>query len=598
MVQRVINNLDHDAFSDYTTGRRSPFSTISEMYMPSSIKEVFVYAKNFYYNNPIVYSALNKLAEYAVTDFKYTGDDDEEIEKVKKLVKQLRLKSKLLEIAKNYFVYGNAIVSIFFPKKRYLICPESGTAYDIETLNFKFNPRALSFEGNSPAIDKKVKFSTKDEAINDPSKINILCWDPVDLEIRHNFLTDQASYVYKLSREIQQAVKKGDKLYLAETPFLFIEAAVRNKAVYLNQSNLYHLRDTSIAMSSRHWGKPRVMSVMKELFYLAVMKKANEALALEHITPWRYLSPAQSVGEMSPATMLDLSKWTDNITAEIKKWRRDPLTVSVFPIPVNIQQMGGQGRSMMVFPEMQETRKQIITGLEVPQEFVYGGLSWSGSSVSLRMLENNLTNFMSQLQELLEWIFNQITKYLDWKTEVQISLKPLRMADDTQRKQLLVQLFQNNQVSFQTIAEEFGIDSAKELERMNKEESKRFEDQVKGQQKLIEKSKELQEEAEKELYKKQLKGGINPENAIMDFAESYAKQIVALPSEEEKIQALEAIKKENPALAEQVYNFLVEIGVIEEGTEEESEQTETSPASKVDEPLPEKLPPRRDNAPV
>jgi hypothetical protein len=178
---------------------------------------------------------------------------------------------------------------------------------------------------------------------------------------------------------------------------------------------------------------------------------------------------------------------------EVKKglgrWRKDPLTIFHSGVPVDSLQIGGEGRALLTLGEVKEAEDSIIAAMGIPREFIYGGLSFTGSAITLRMLENQLLTYTSELNELLQWITTRSTQMLGWD-DCEVELTEFKLIDDVQQKQLILQLNQQSQlISNTTIAELNDFDLKKERERRMQEQL----DEVRFQQEMQQKMQQLQQ---------------------------------------------------------------------------------------------------------
>ena len=89
-------------------------------------------------------------------------------------------------------------------------------------------------------------------------------------------------------------------------------------------------------------------------------------------------------------------------------------------------------------------------GMGVPREFLEGGLSYAGTNVSMRMLENAFIGYISRQRQFANWVMQRIANYMEWP-EASIRFKPFKMADDIQRKAYLLQLNQAQKISDTTL---------------------------------------------------------------------------------------------------------------------------------------------------
>jgi hypothetical protein len=119
--------------------------------------------------------------------------------------------------------------------------------------------------------------------------------------------------------------------------------------------------------------------------------------------------------------------------------------------------------------ELDFLSQTIIGGMGIPKEFVFGGLNWTGSSVSLRTLENEFFHHRSQLLELVFWIKDKARVYLAMPDIDSIRFLDFKMADDVQRLTLVGGLEAAGKISTSTYLTELGYDFETEQKKRMKE---------------------------------------------------------------------------------------------------------------------------------
>jgi len=124
---------------------------------------------------------------------------------------------------------------------------------------------------------------------------------------------------------------------------------------------------------------------------------------------------------------------------------------------------------MMLTPELNYLTQTIVGGMGIPQEFLFGGLNFTGSSISLRTLENDFIQNRSQLLDIIHWLKDKIRLWLNLPDIKSIRFADFRMADDVQRNQQLIGLNANSKVSDQTMLTELGYDWEQEQRKMIEE---------------------------------------------------------------------------------------------------------------------------------
>lgn len=450
----------------------SPFFDIAQTYMPPTVKELFRWCQYFFYKDPMIGSVVTKIAEYPVTNFIYNAPEKHVREGWRQLIEdELNMKPFLIEIGLDYFAYGNAFVSINLPFTRWIKCSGCGARYRLSDPKFEFSFRNFEFQFQCQSCNAHSVGIIDDRPIKDASGINFVRWDPKNIDIHYNPITGRSKYRYKIPNKIRKAIQQGTREVLDEIPEVFLLALKKRRDVALSPQNIFHFKRPTLAEQDMGWGKPLIIHSMGRMFYLYVLRRAQEAIALQRILPLEFVFP-QPNARQDPYTNVNLSDWQGVVHDEISKWRIDPNYISVIPVPLGFERLGGDGRALLLGPELEITNKEVTGGMGVPIEICFGGLSWSGSSVSLRMLENHFLGYRRLLLRFVNWAKNRIRLYLG-RPDVDIGFTEFKMADDIQRKQIVVQLNAANKISDHTLLTELGFDYDDEMTLIEKETTQR-----------------------------------------------------------------------------------------------------------------------------
>ncbi len=450
----------------------SPLFDFLTAFAPRKLKDLFRLCEYLYFNSSQIYAALQKFCTYPVTDIVYETQNEALKDYYEDLHdKVLKTKRVLIRAAVDKFVYGNAFFSKYSPFVRFLKCPRCATLTNIQQVNYRFRLKKLSFNYECRGCNARVDATKKDvvdRKITRKDRINIIRWDPKLMDIDYNPITGHSEYYYTIPKEIKERVSKGNKHLVDTMPMEFLEAIKDDKIFKFAEGQVFHMRMDAPAGIEAQWGFPPLASTIKLFFYAAVLRKANEAIALDYVVPLRIISPKQSSANADPLTTISLSKWSDEMKHSVKKWRRDPLHIMWSPIPAEVTHLGGQARALMTLGEVQAAEDNIIAAMGLPKEFIYGGFSAMGSGIQLRVLENQLVHQTGDLNDLLQWITDQCAKQLG-RASVGVSLAPFRFIDDVQQKALLLQLNMADPttgpwLSKRTLGEAFDVDPADERE--------------------------------------------------------------------------------------------------------------------------------------
>ena len=614
----------------------SPFFDIAHTYMPTSMKHLFRFCRYYFLTNPLVNATVFKLSEYPVTDIII----DHENPQVKKRWTEyfhdhLQYRSFQVEAGLDYHTYGTCPVSLSFPFYKYLTCRACNWSERADkTKNFwKFTN--YDFRLTCPKCGHQGPALAWDHYVKNASGVRLLRWNVEDLEITYNDITGDSTHFYTIPGPLRNDIVLGKKDVVCSTPQIFIQAIRQRKGVVLSKDNLFTLKRPTLAWQDRGWGTPLILPVLKDTFYLQIMKKAQEAILLEHIVPLRVLFPQAASGTSDPFTTINLMDWRDQVSREIARWRMDNNYFPIMPIPIGQQSIGGDGKALLLFNEMQSLSEHIIMGMGVPREFLMGGLSYAGTNVSMRMLENAFISYVGRHRLMAQWVMKTVAHFMEWP-EATVRFKPFKMADDLQRKAYLFQLNQAGKISDTSLLADADYDQEDEDDLRNREMDKRLEStkkeqlamaEVQGEQQVI--MMKLQAKAQQAQMTAQqgpqapgepggpegaIMGGFPPEAGsqlgagqnlgvdprqaeqqgapaggdLMSMAQSYAAQIAQLPPDQQQL-ALQSIAAQSQELADLVQQFLAQMGAGQ--PQGEQPQVDTRP-------MPEKLPERRNQPSV
>jgi len=440
---------------------------------------------------------------------------------------------------------------MYQPFIRFLKCMHCGSLTNIRNMDYTFNYSNLTFSYKCPNCNKQSV--TDEQHIEDRKSaygkhINFIRWDPKMMDIDHNPMTGESVYYYTIPPDVTRRVHHGHKTLIDTLPMGFLRAIKKNEQFKFAPGAVFHMKIGGPAGVDPQWGLPPLISVLQLFHYTAILRKANEAIALDHLVPFRVLHPAQASGVADPVTTINLENWKNNLKSNFKQWRRDPLHMMFAPIPVGVTQVGGQGRALLTLGEVQEAEKSIVAALGIPIEFLYGGLTKSGMEATLRLIENQLATHISDLKDLLQWIDNSCAKFLGW-SEIEVDMVPFKMVDDDNKKNMIMQLYMLGKqsgdqiISDGTIAELNDIDLAKEEDRIKQEQL----DTVRRQQELQIEIDKIQNNQATQIQQQSASGTPYNQQSIIQKADEYVQQLLQM-DEGMRRSALNAMQVEDYVL--------------------------------------------------
>lgn len=426
----------------------SPMLTLSDMKMPKTTTEFFKWCKYYYTFDPLISGAINACSTFPVTDIYLEDsvishaegaqtDDDQQTEsddlKLYKrvLLKNIGLVDLCILIGIDYHLYGNCFI----------------------------------FGEFKQGADGKAEWK------------NVIRLDPNKVVIDFNPVTQEKRFRWQVPESVQKICRDKKPLdAYNKIPDIIKQAVEQNKTILLNSKHIYHFaRPTDSGGDNAVWGVPIIAHVLKLITYRNVLRQAQEAIAREHIVPMRvfYVQPQQQGYNANT----DWSNVSNNLAGLIARSVRDPNFKVVSPVPIGLLNVGGEGKQLLLTPEIEQIQSEILAGMNVPREFIFGGVSYSGTSISLRILENQFITYRLKLMDFINdfLIRGMAEERGDWTSEkdddslISAKMVEMKMVDDVQQKQLILDLNARGKVTDEYMWKAMGLDPDKIKTGLEKE---------------------------------------------------------------------------------------------------------------------------------
>jgi hypothetical protein len=438
--------------------------------MPESMLRLLQWCSFYFFTNPLINVAVTKLSEYPVTNLIFKGPA-QQTKRWEGIYRQLKLRAIEIETNLNYFTYGNAFVSLYTPFIKTLKCSGCSRVTIAHLTRSAWRWVDSAFELTCPHCKRRGKPLVEDVPIRDLSRIRVVQWSPEQIDILHNPTTGENRYYYRIPMQLQSMVQMGDRHILETTPQIFLEAIRLRQSVLFSPDRIFHMKRPTIAGKDMGWGLPIIYPLLKDAFYLQIMKKAQETLLMEYVVPMRMIFPGQSGSSQDPAGAYNMTRMIQRLNEEIRNFRIDPNYVMTFPMNVGFQQWGGTGKALILHQEFRIHGEQMLAGAGIPLEFVYGGANWSASNTSLRALANMFENSNVQRHSMVkDFILKQIAIFMNIP-EPNAEYEPFRMADDLQQSMHYMQLAQANYIPKDVVLRHLGLNPDECREGLRREAS-------------------------------------------------------------------------------------------------------------------------------
>lgn len=504
-----------------------------------------------------------RVARYFLTEVVIEGGSDNEREKYEDLVRtKLHLLRELGEIGDDFLVYGNCFVSVYFPFERILICPECRTEYHVSVLDYRFDRNTGEFSGICPKCKEHVTFERQDRRSRDVEKVKIKRWNPKFMRLRVHPISGHTEYYMQLESTDVDKILSGDKFYLNETPWGIVKACIGQDAArngYLfkfKEGAIFHLKSGTLSgLKIRGWGIPPLLPNFKLAYYIQLLRRYDEAIAMDFIVPFRVMFPSNTAPTGQDAlTTLSMTTFINAMQDMVHKHREKLTDVQVAPFQIGYQMLGGEARQLSPKDNIAESMNELLSALGYPQELFAGTLSLQAAPVALRLFEKEWGVLVDGYNTIIDYVLNRCSHYFQWG-DVTGHLRSVTLADDLEVKGLQLQAAAGMDISKQTAYRNFGIDYMEEQKRLVQEQQ-----EVQKLQQEAEQEQQAQQQNEAMGAPDQGQGapGASPGD-VMQQAQILAQQLVTQVPESMRRGELQKIRASSETLYALTKQYMTQI---------------------------------------
>lgn len=471
-----------------------PFFDIASTRLPKSRRKLLEMCYLFATTHPQLGPIVSKLAKFPITkvvlSFDQEIEGDKRIDDLKRswldtIERELDFYAQAEAAGLDFFAFGNAFITVHRPFKRSWTCQTCDHSQPGESIK-GLQVRNKGFVAHCEHCKSPRPMKGSDEYIESSDGLRIVRLNPMNIEIVSYQLTGHKEYIYEVPTEIRRAIRRKPKpnmRLINRTPWVYIEAALEDRKILFEEDSICHMWQPGPSGMDDGWGHPILLPGLKDAYLNQVYKKADETLANERLVPLRWVFPQAT--SQDPLSTINLRKFTGFLGQGIRAWRRDKNLVLPSPFPVGTAQLGGEAAQFNTAPLRQLAISEIISSTGMPAGFLSEGMTWSGGSVQLRMLENMLNGYLRALNKLLHFIVKQVSIVTNRVRPI-ATLKPFRMIDDVQMLSFLMQLADAREVSYEELLSRMDLNRseqhAKILSEIEGRKNIQIEEQMMGAQ--------------------------------------------------------------------------------------------------------------------
>lgn len=464
-LSKAFSQIGATSTSLTSTRYWDPFLDVAGKNLPKSLKSFWNTCLYFMLSNPVLSPVVQKMSTYPVTQPVYDVDDEGTRAKYRGVMEgSMRVRQFLASHNMDYNGFGIGYASVIFPFIKLLKCSKCGFVQPAAQNDYRLE--ALKFMMRCPKCNKFTEAEVKDRKVMDANGMTLVRWNPQYITVEENPVTGECDYYMRPPVILENAIRTTKRRIINGTPQIIIETIRKKKSMLFNKDFLFVAKRMGPSNQIyRGYGIPVIMPAIKSAYLMQIAQKAMEAIMLEHVLPIRIAFPTEGP---NLANMVSLSDLQGFIAEQLKEWRKDQNRILVFPTPTTVQDIGGRGKSLMLSPEIRQMAEMICSACKIPPEFIFGGLSFSGSNVSLRIVENDFLYTHAENEDLLQFIANRIQRFMEWPA-IKVRQKPFKMADDLQRAAFDASLTARDILSSSTLLQNRDYDPEYEIGQIAKE---------------------------------------------------------------------------------------------------------------------------------
>lgn len=478
----------------------SPFTKLTRSVYPRTIRETFAWAEELWMHHGMYSQSISTAVRYFMTAIEIEGDDLDFEARKKYRDKASSIIDILGEAAvagDDLMAFGNEFTTIHRPFIRQLQCrnPKCGFMAPIRKMEKFFKFSNGDFDGKCPSCSWHGKLKRIDRGVPKESiKPVVVRWPPQYMEINWHPISQRRIFELNLPEytELRDGIVRGDMLYLEDTPWEIVQAAVQNVKFKFNDDEIFHMAFPAPACclpNLKGWGIPPFMADFETAVLVTMLDKYVETILVDYLMPFRVFSPPTSGDPTTdPLKTLNLGGFVQEVKQMLRRHRRNPTDFNFFPFPMDYQVFGGEAKDLLPVEILEHFEGRLLHSMGIPPEFykasIRGYQASAGPVIGFKMFERTWQQFANNLNAWATWVLNKIGEIFKWE-KVRASLKEVSVYEDPMVQQTKLELAAAGEISKDTAYGPMGIDM--ELERSKKiDEMAEDEEFLQRQQRLME----------------------------------------------------------------------------------------------------------------
>lgn len=489
----------------------SPFLDMASLAMPTDNRNALEWCQFIYLSNSTLKMAIERIIAYFLTDIEIgaaNSDDqlgDDEKNKWESFFESIGYLNFVKDMDRDKECYGNAFASIIVPFVRFLVCGNKSCRFNVtlkEAMNndrFRFKFENLQFRATCPYCKYNGVWQLDDRRDGRPEKLILKRWSPHEIYIVNDELTGRSRYYWKIPDSYKAQVKQGKALVLENVSKEVLDAIRNNCSLFeFDDDVIYHMKEPTLGgIQNKGWGLSKIITHFRQCWYVQVLHRYNESIALDYVVPFRLITPQKS-GSGDPMLHTNMGSFMGQVRSLLGRRKKDPAGWHTLPFPVDYQALGGEANQLAPKDLLDQGLETLLNAVGTPVELYKGTLQLQTAPVSLRLFEATNYHLVHQNNMLLKWFVRRVCELLSWEA-IDARHKRVTHADDIQRQMAILQLMMSQMVSKTTALKSLGLD--------NRDEQRTIAEEIRDEQHI---QAEIQEEMDTAAYGQQIAKGMPP----------------------------------------------------------------------------------------
>ncbi len=470
-----------------------PYMDHASTIMPESMPHALRWCEFVFMNQGTYREAARRMVTYFITDVELQDASDDTKTSWKKFLDEtLDIKNFLHIVGLDATCYGNSFISVIPTYVRYMLCPRCRTIEKpfrqlVNEPIFKFRWHNFEFCADCPKCSYSGPWRHYERPSGEHNGFRLKRWNPHDIELLFDPWTDEVRYLWKIPEYYRQQIKKGKPdIVLEHVPTKVLEAVKNDHHLLFEKDFIHHTREDALAgVNNRGWGISKVLTNFRQAYYVQVLHRYNEAIALDYVIPFRLLTPAPGDKNNGgdPLTNMNAGGFMANIHSMLRKRNRNPTGWHTMPFPVQYQALGGDAKALAPDTLIAQGMDTLLNNIGIPAEMFKASLTMQAAPTALRLFEASNTSIPHNFNSILQFIVRKSSSMLRWET-VKAKMMRVTHADDANRQMSKLQLSAGGSISQTTGLAAVGVDFKDEIRQMMDDQRFQAEQQAKLQDQM------------------------------------------------------------------------------------------------------------------